>query len=106
MYKIKQLAALPMHKELVRLFTTEEIFHFGELKEALKAEVHGLRFDEKEVDLMLTTFHRRVTEHNLNVVAAYYARITMERLSALLELDISTMEEQLCEMVVKKPAST
>jgi len=100
--EIKQLADLPMYKELVRLFTTQEIFHFGELKEALKAELQGLGFDEKEVDLMLMTCHRRVTEHNLNVVAAYYARITMERLSALLELDIATMEEQLCEMVVNK----
>ena len=101
---IKYLADLPMYKELVRLFTTQEIFHFGELKEALSAELSGsaLSFDAKEVELMLTTFHRRVTEHNLGVVSAYYARITMERLSGLLELDISTMEEQLCEMVTNK----
>ena len=55
-----------------------------------------------EVELMLTTFHKRVTEHNLGVVSAYYARITMERLSTLLELDIAKMEEQLADMVTKK----
>lgn len=101
---IKQLADLPMYKELVRLFTTTEIFHFGELREALQAELVGeaFAFSPDEVELMLKTFHRRVTEHNLGVVAAYYSRITMERLSALLELDIATMEEQLCEMVSNK----
>ena len=51
---------------------------------------------------MLSTFHRRVTEHNIGVVAQYYARITMERLSVLLELDIASTEEQLCEMVCAK----
>ena len=88
MYKIKQLAALPMYKELVRLFTTEEIFHFGELKDALAAELAGsaLGFGAAEVELMLTTFHTRVTEHNLGVVSSYYSRITMERLAGLLEL--------------------
>jgi hypothetical protein len=152
---VRVLAAdLPMYKELVRLFTTTEIFHFGELREALQAELVGeaFAFSPDEVELMLKTFHRRtplpsehrcppntaalrtplpsehrtiigallsqcgwsavrshccagVTEHNLGVVAAYYSRITMERLSALLELDIATMEEQLCEMVSNKQVS-
>ena len=101
---IKQLAELPMYKELVRLFTTKEIFHFGELKDALAAELAGsaLGFGAAEVELMLTTFHTRVTEHNLGVVSSYYSRITMERLAGLLELGIAKMEEQLCEMVNQK----
>merc|ERR1719152_15760 len=33
--KITQLAELPMYKELVRLFTTKEVFAFGEVKAAL-----------------------------------------------------------------------
>ena len=102
--KIKFLEDLPMYKELVRLFTTQEIFHFGELKEALTAELQTAKFgfSAKEVELMLTTFHTRVTEHNLGVVSEYYARITMERLASLLELDLSKMESQLCEMVTAK----
>ena len=100
---IKHLADLPMYKELVRLFTTKEIFHYGELAEPLKAALVGEQgFKADEVELMLTTFHKRVTEHNLGVVSAYYARITMERLSTLLELDIAKMEEQLADMVTKK----
>ena len=184
---IKHLETLPMFKELVRLFTTQEIFHYNELKasargtqasarhatrgmhasarharapvahapgrarshrhrhalpslslapslplplslflrparvslspsltlslfrrlsslqESLKNELSSYAdFDAKEVELMLTTFHARVTEHNLGVVSAYYGRITLERLASLLELELGKMEEQLCDMVSKK----
>lgn len=101
--RIKNLGELPMYKELTRLFTTRELFHFGELREALKTEIASFgEFDATEADLMLTTFHKRVTEHNIGVLAEYYARITVTRLSALLELDLAKTEEQLCEMVTKK----
>ena len=70
---------------------------------ALKAELEKLgEFDAKEIELMLTTFHRRVTEHNINVISTYYQRITMARLGEHLELELPVMEEQLCEMVTNK----
>uniref|UniRef100_A0A7S2BW76 PCI domain-containing protein n=1 Tax=Haptolina brevifila TaxID=156173 RepID=A0A7S2BW76_9EUKA len=101
--KIPQLADLAMYKELVRLFITKEVFHFADLESQLRTEIEALgSFDAKETDLMLTTFHRRVTEHNIEVVSQYYARIRIERLAMLLQLDIPKMEEQLCEMVTKK----
>jgi 26S proteasome regulatory subunit N5 len=92
-----------MYKELVRLFTTMEIFHFAELRVTLKSELASLGgFDDAFLEKMLTTFHTRVSEHNLSVVSGYYGRITLERLGGLLELPLSQMEEQLCEMVSKK----
>jgi len=99
---ISQLADLPMYKELVRLFTTKEVFHFGDLEAQLKEEFGDLSFDVKETSLMLSTFHRRVTEHNIEVVSQYYNRIRIARLAGLLQLEIPKMEEQLCEMVSKK----
>ena len=101
---IAQLAELPMYKELVRLFTTQEIFHFTELSEPLKAELTALGgdFPTSKADKMLEVFHKRVTEHNLNVISSYYTRITLERLAALLELEIGAMESQLCGMVSAK----
>jgi len=99
---ISQLADLPMYKELVRLFTTKEVFHFGDLEAQLKNEFRDLSFDAKETSLMLSTFHRRVTEHNIEVVSQYYNRIRIARLAGLLQLEIPKMEEQLCEMVSKK----
>jgi len=101
--RISQLADLPMYKELVRLFNTQEVFTFGEVKAALQAELEKLGdFLAAEVTLMLTTFHRRVTEHNIGVISKYYGRITMQRLGEHLELPLAEMEEQLCEMVTKK----
>jgi len=101
--KITQLAELPMYKELVRLFTTQEVFNFGEVKAALQAELEALGdFPAKEVELMLSTFHKRVTEHNIEVISKYYTRITMQRLGEHLELPLAEMEEQLCQMVTNK----
>jgi len=101
--EIKLLAELPMYKELVRLFNTREIFHYADMQPSLKAELEAsVDFDAPEVTLMLETFHKRVTEHNIGVVSTYYARITMERLASLLGLDIATMESQLCDMVSAK----
>ena len=101
--KIAQLAELPMYKELVRLFTTQEIFNFGEVKAALQVELEKFgSYDGAEVELMLSTFHRRVTEHNIDVISKCYTRITMERLSEHLDLNIAEMEEQLCQMVTNK----
>merc|ERR1719198_1289431 len=101
--RISQLADLPMYKELARLFNTQEVFTFGEVKAALQAELEKLGdFLAAEVTLMLTTFHRRVTEHNIGVISKYYGRITMQRLGEHLELPLAEMEEQLCEMVTKK----
>mmetsp|Transcript_30634 Transcript_30634/g.79550 ORF Transcript_30634/g.79550 Transcript_30634/m.79550 type:complete len:442 (-) Transcript_30634:384-1709(-) len=100
---ISQLAELPMYKELVRLFTTQEVFNYGEVKGALQTELEKLgSFDAKELELMLTTFHRRVTEHNIQVISEYYGRISMTRLCEHLELELAPMEEQLCEMITKK----
>merc|ERR1719152_939523 len=60
---IKQLPELPFYKALVSKFTTKEVFRFAECSAGLKAELEALKsFDAKEIELMLTTFHRRVTE--------------------------------------------
>ena len=54
--------------------------------------------DEAERELMLKTMHTRVTEHNIQAVAAYYSRISMARLATLLALEVEPMETQLCDM--------
>ena len=51
---------------------------------------------------MLETMHTRVSQHNIQVVAGYYGRISMPRLAELTGLSMEKMEEQLCEMVTKK----
>ena len=105
---LKPVAAC-RYRSLLKCFITQEIFHFTELKDGLAAELAAFgdaEFTVSERALMLETLHTRVTQHNIQVVAAGYSRVTMERLAHLLGLPMARMEEQLCEMVVKKQART
>lgn len=45
---------------------------------------------------------KRVVQHNIRVIAKYYARIGFARLAQLLSLDEATAEEYLCEVVSSK----
>ncbi|KAG5723726.1 hypothetical protein E4T56_gene15698, partial [Termitomyces sp. T112] len=44
--------------------------------------------------------HTRVIEHNIRVVAEYYTRITLTRLTSLLDLTVKQTEETLARLVV------
>ena len=44
----------------------------------------------------------RVTEHNVMVVAKYYTKVSIKRLSELLDLPPSEAEKQLSDLVVSK----
>lgn len=46
--------------------------------------------------------HNRVVEHNIRVIAAYYSRITLQRLTELLDLPALTTERTLCKLVTDK----
>lgn len=47
-------------------------------------------------------FRSRVVEHNIRVMAKYYTRIKISRVSELLDLSTSETEEFLSQMVVSK----
>ncbi|GAA6060921.1 hypothetical protein JCM10212_003955 [Sporobolomyces blumeae] len=59
---------------------------------------------EKHVkgDKRWTVLHDRIVEHNIRVVAGYYTRITLSRLSSFLNLDTSSTEQFLSRLVVSK----
>merc|ERR1719223_276042 len=90
----KKLEQLPMFKQLLKLFITKEIFHFAELKAGLEAELALFaELTDEERKLMLETMHTRVSQHNIQVVAGYYGRISMPRLAELTGLSMEKMEE-------------
>lgn len=100
-----KLEKLPMYKQLLQLFITKEIFHFADCKPGLLAELAAFGdIDVAEQELMLETMHTRVTQHNIQAVAGYYARVSMTRLANLLGLPQDAMEKELCAMVSKKQA--
>lgn len=99
----KMLSQLPAYQKILNLFITKEIFQFGELRGMLDSELMSLGIaDAAERTLMLDDLHMRVTQHNLQVVSDYYARISMARLAELLALSMAQAEEQLVEMVCSK----
>jgi 26S proteasome regulatory subunit N5 len=46
--------------------------------------------------------HKRVVEHNIRTVAKYYTRITLDRLTQLLDLPAAGTEDVLSSLVVSK----
>lgn len=99
----KMLQDLPLYKQLLTLFITKELFHFADLREGLATELTAVaELPTDEQTRMLETIHTRVNEHNIQAIASYYSRISMERLGSLLAMAVPDMEKQLCEMVCKK----
>jgi len=60
------------------------------------------------------TFHRRIIQHNIRIVALYYKRIHGSRLAQLLQLEPSRLESEIASMVsdgtvyakIDRPADT
>ena len=65
----------------------------GDIEETINAGQGEKRFEE---------LHKRVVEHNIRTIASYYTRITLKRLSQLLDLQEHVTEASLSKMVVDK----
>ena len=101
--KEMMLPKLPMYDSLLKLFITKEIFHFADVQPGIAAELAAFGdFSDEEQALMLKTLHERITQHNILVIGAYYARIRLDRLTDLLSLPMDDAEKHLCEMVCDK----
>jgi 26S proteasome regulatory subunit N5 len=99
-----KLSDLPAHEALIKQFCTKEIIHWTTLQEryageiAAETELFGGEKGAKRVeDLKL-----RVIEHNMLVIAAYYSRMSLSRLSELLCLSPEETEKHLSSCVVDK----
>eukprot|EP00249_Psilotum_nudum_P009879 c22209_g1_i1 orf=192-1652(+) len=100
----KRLTELPKFRALLKHFVTMEVIQWDSFWEAYKCELEqessmpgGALDDKAREDLRL-----RAIEHNILVVSKYYSRITMKRLSELLNLSLRETEKHLSEMVVSK----
>ncbi|KAJ3734633.1 hypothetical protein DFJ43DRAFT_1130442 [Lentinula guzmanii] len=94
------LEKLQLHCNLVKCFVTRELMRwpgiielYGEFLRATPVFSIEKRWED---------MHTRVIEHNIRVVAAYYTRITLSRLTALLDLDRKQTEETIARLVVGK----
>ncbi|EIE19531.1 putative 26S proteasome regulatory subunit [Coccomyxa subellipsoidea C-169] len=98
----KKLVELPAYKELLQSFITKEVRWWSAFEKEYSGEVDaeaiifgGEAGAKRRADLRL-----RVIEHNVLVIAKYYARITLARLAQLLDLSAADTEKHLSDMVV------
>ncbi|KDQ63363.1 hypothetical protein JAAARDRAFT_120129 [Jaapia argillacea MUCL 33604] len=92
------LVKLELQYNLVKCFTTSELMRWPGIE-----SIYGPFLRTTSVfssDKRWEDLHTRVIEHNIRVVAKYYTRITLPRLTSLLDLTRQQTEETLCRLVV------
>ncbi|GMH32467.1 hypothetical protein BSKO_00301 [Bryopsis sp. KO-2023] len=103
-FQDKNLGDLQLYKDLLKTFITKELVFWGKFEDTYRSAIMEELdiFGGKDGIERLKDLRSRVTEHNILVVSQYYTRISMTRLSQLLDLDIAQTEKQLSDLVVKK----
>ncbi|KAJ7103283.1 PCI domain-containing protein [Mycena belliarum] len=92
------LTKLELHFNLVKCFTTRELMRWPGIE-----TIYGEFLRKTSVfssEKQWEDLHTRVIEHNVRVVAQYYTRITLPRLTSLLDLDQKQTEETIARLVV------
>ncbi|KAJ7926030.1 PCI domain-containing protein [Mycena leptocephala] len=92
------LAKLELHYNLVKCFTTRELMRWPGIE-----TIYGEFLRKTSVfssEKQWEDLHTRVIEHNVRVVAQYYTRITLPRLTSLLDLNQKQTEETIARLVV------
>ncbi|KAF9040429.1 hypothetical protein BDZ89DRAFT_1100178 [Hymenopellis radicata] len=92
------LVKLELHYNLVKCFTTRELMRWPGIQ-----QIYGEFLKKTPVfssEKRWEDLHTRVIEHNIRVVSEYYTRITLTRLTSLLDLTPKQTEETLARLVV------
>ncbi|CDW99534.1 hypothetical protein [Sporisorium scitamineum] len=102
-----ELDEVPEHKNLLKCFTTPELMRwpgietlYGPLlKSSPTFSAPKTKDSDKDGAHRWEQLHKRVVEHNIHVISSYYTRITLERLSQLLDLSAAQSESALADLV-------
>lgn len=100
---------LEIYKTLLKKFSTHELIRWPILMKEYKSDLTGLanlcKEEIKDEELKWeSALQERVIEHNLRVLAKYFSRVRMERLSQLLDMEPEETERKLAAMVSDKKA--
>uniref|UniRef100_A0A2K6F4L0 PCI domain-containing protein n=1 Tax=Propithecus coquereli TaxID=379532 RepID=A0A2K6F4L0_PROCO len=92
----KKLEEIPKYKDLLKLFTTMELMRWSTLVEDYGMELRKGSLESPATDVFGSTeegekrwkdLKNRVVEHNIRVMAKYYTRITMKRMTIFAKVD-------------------
>lgn len=109
-HKDARNALVPEDAELLKLFTVHELMRWPEVSKLfgphlLSTDIFdsakGQSGDDKAFERW-QDLRKRVIEHNVRVVAKYYTRIQMGRLTQLLDLSEDETEKYISDLVTAK----
>lgn len=101
----KNLEKIPIYKKLLTLFLTKELMRWPNFESIFAPELnkHSVFTERVEGKVILwEDLKKKVVEHNIRVVEAYYRRIRMKRLAQLLDLTEEESEKYVSDLVVNK----
>eukprot|EP01117_Protostelium_nocturnum_P001169 TRINITY_DN1148_c0_g1_i1.p1 TRINITY_DN1148_c0_g1~~TRINITY_DN1148_c0_g1_i1.p1 ORF type:complete len:479 (-),score=187.46 TRINITY_DN1148_c0_g1_i1:51-1361(-) len=101
----KKLDQLPQYKSLLKSFLTKEIMRWPAFEQLYKAELGKHKAFTEQTDgknTLWADLRNRVVEHNVRVIAGYYSRVSMKRLTQLLDLSENEVEKFVSDLVSNK----
>ncbi|KAM0241835.1 hypothetical protein ACHAPO_001529 [Fusarium lateritium] len=109
-HKDTRNSEVPAEAELLRLFTVHELMRWPETSKRFGPhlcntdvfDVQPGQSSDDKAHKRWQDFRKRVIEHNVRVVAKYYTRIQMGRLTQLLDLTEDETEKYISELVTSK----
>nr|KAG5713755.1 hypothetical protein BaRGS_024382 [Batillaria attramentaria] len=106
----KNLEQIPKYRELLKCFTTVELIQWKMLCQNFEADLktgsttnpptHVFNPKQENGVKRWADLKNRVVEHNIRVMAKYYTRVRIKRMSELLDLSDAETEEFLSNLVV------
>ena len=92
---------LPVFHQLLKAFVRSELLPWQTVEEVYGAQLKATPAFTENADRW-EDLRKRVVEKNIRVIAGYYSRISLKRLSELLALPAEIAEQYLSDLVVKK----
>ncbi|XP_034115403.1 26S proteasome non-ATPase regulatory subunit 12 [Drosophila nasuta] len=99
--KNKKLEDVPVYKEILRLFMSKELINFDTFNAdfgLVLAENEMFKDSTKHGKKCITELKDRLIEHNIRIIAMYYSRLHLSRMSELLNLPTNRCEEYLSKL--------
>lgn len=99
----EKLADLPVYKEILKTYTTQEIIRYP-LPQLAEIEAHPAinQFGPELTQEWLTQLRTRVIQHNIRVLSAYYKKIRLTRAAELLGLTRAEVETNIATLVSER----
>ncbi|KAH8119944.1 26S proteasome non-ATPase regulatory subunit 12 [Phellopilus nigrolimitatus] len=101
-FQYPELTKLELHRNFMKCFTTQELMRWPGIEGIYGATLRNTKVFGAGEEKRWEDLHTRFIEHNVRVIARYYTRISMKRLTSLLDLSAQQTEETLCRLVVSK----